>query len=362
MRLTAGGEGPDQAGARPQQTWHDSTLAARRTGRRYEEADTSCPSIALTDVLSANCDLGTPDEARSCSARGLPRRRKLLRLGCLARRCPSNRPGCGSMSAGYTSAAHTHRRPRPRYACLVLMMTFLLLLVAILVLKGVSCLPERPAGLRAQPPLPLPGGAAWAAPGAWRWPLPADLLDRGIVSDGDPQALQRLGRKLLAGEAITVGEPGRCCLVLNVQPAALCLLRHCVRLPSLSWCHPPHSHAGRQPDLWARRQQHGADGLGAAAARLAAGGVPWCGPCRAQRGRGSQPKRIHGLMHAGVCTDSFLSVRQQSCGAVQRQPGACGATGRCAAMLAPLMLLRCVPALPLCRPTCRLAVSLTWSS
>ncbi|KAI7846427.1 hypothetical protein COHA_000040 [Chlorella ohadii] len=75
-------------------------------------------------------------------------------------------------------------------------------------LKGLSCLVEG-AGARllvaAQPPpLPLPGGAAWAAPGAWRWPLPDDLLDRGIISDGDPQALQRLARKMLAGEAITV--------------------------------------------------------------------------------------------------------------------------------------------------------------
>ena len=110
------------------------------------------------------------------------------------------------MSAGYTTALLAHRRPSARAAFLLLTA---LLLVTILVLKGVSCLPERPGRLRAAaqqpPPLPLPGGAAWASPGDWRWPLPADFLDRGIVSDGDPQALQRLTRKLLAGEAITVG-------------------------------------------------------------------------------------------------------------------------------------------------------------
>lgn len=61
-------------------------------------------------------------------------------------------------------------------------------------------------GQRPLPPPPLPGAAAWAAPGAWRWPLPTDLLDRGVVSHGDPQALQRLASKLLAGKAITVGE------------------------------------------------------------------------------------------------------------------------------------------------------------
>lgn len=59
--------------------------------------------------------------------------------------------------------------------------------------------------LPAQPPL---AAAAWAT-GNWTAPLPAGLLDRGIVSDGDATARQRLAAKLLAGEPITVGElPG----------------------------------------------------------------------------------------------------------------------------------------------------------
>ncbi len=146
------------------------------------------------------------------------------------------------MSAGHPGATAAHRRTRARAVSVV---AVALLLAAIMGLKGLSCLVEG-AGARllvaAQPPpLPLPGGAAWAAPGAWRWPLPDDLLDRGIVSDGDPQALQRLARKMLAGEAITVGELARgrghawACmwapLVCMPQPAWPCfLLRGPLRL------------------------------------------------------------------------------------------------------------------------------------
>ena len=90
-----------------------------------------------------------------------------------------------------------------------------------------------------------------------------------------------------------------CALPASRMP---CLMPPC----AASWplaMRPCRSHAGRQPDLWAWRQPDGTDGLGAAAAQLAAGSLPWGGACGAQRRRGGQPKRVHGVLHAGAeCT------------------------------------------------------------
>lgn len=111
------------------------------------------------------------------------------------------------------------RRRAGLAACLVTA-----LLVAALALRVAGherqALGQLGAGFGQRPlPPPLPGTAAWAAPGAWRWPLPTNLLDRGVVSHGDPQALQRLASKLLAGKAITVGEPaGGCGAQLLLHP------------------------------------------------------------------------------------------------------------------------------------------------
>lgn len=117
------------------------------------------------------------------------------------------------------------RRRAGLAACLVTA-----LLVAALALRVAGherqALGQLGAGFGQRPlPPPLPGIAAWAAPGAWRWPLPTNLLDRGVVSHGDPQALQRLASKLLAGKAITVGEPaGGCGAQLLLHPQGFLLL------------------------------------------------------------------------------------------------------------------------------------------
>lgn len=49
------------------------------------------------------------------------------------------------------------------------------------------------------PPAPLWMGGQWSAP------LPPDVLDRGVINEGDPAAAAALARKLLAGQKVTVG-------------------------------------------------------------------------------------------------------------------------------------------------------------
>ena len=66
---------------------------------------------------------------------------------------------------------------------------------------GAGCCALATAAAAILPPL-LP---AWQG-GDWAAPLPTDLLDRGVINEGDPAAAQRLARKLLAGEKVTVGE------------------------------------------------------------------------------------------------------------------------------------------------------------
>lgn len=55
-----------------------------------------------------------------------------------------------------------------------------------------------------QPPDP----PAWlaSATGNWSYPLPAAQLDKGLIYEGDPAAASRLALKLLADEAISLGE------------------------------------------------------------------------------------------------------------------------------------------------------------
>lgn len=50
--------------------------------------------------------------------------------------------------------------------------------------------------------------APWLRGSAWEFPVPPELLDRGIVSEGDPAAASRLAAKLLARQPISVAALG----------------------------------------------------------------------------------------------------------------------------------------------------------
>ena len=116
-------------------------------------------------------------------------------------------------------------------------------------------------GLHQRPPLaplappPLPQPPLWMG-GEWSAPLPADLLDRGVINEGDPAAAAALARKLLAGQKVTVGAcaPGRrACRLRGGWRRVRCMpttrvpcLRALPDRSSCNWCHRAFVMRGQQ--------------------------------------------------------------------------------------------------------------------
>ena len=193
------------------------------------------------------------------------------RGGAWGDRAPAQQPHRQPRAAAARSAAAPAAMSaagKPKQPLAALGSRHLALALGLATALALLVLTARPSSPLARPQLAPPASLAWAAADqGWRWPLPPEMLDRGVLTDGDPEAAARLGAKLLAGQRVTVGACARRgCWAL--PPARLLQRPALPRTPALP-PRLPRSDAWRQPDLGARREPHRQLRLAFAAGRLA---------------------------------------------------------------------------------------------